>query len=180
MLIKTVPTSELFQSIQENIRLSIMGYYTRVFCTSSEIPALSEISTHLEVVCKDSRIEFEEGNLDKDWKSFSLYYKNSKLPLLVELNKRSDEDNLANEEIDEFIESIGAPMFSLSKRKVINHLIETKYVVVSQLPTSDIDEEGYEVNGALLQIFASQFGGIVQADGEGFYLENKLVVKEKE
>jgi hypothetical protein len=157
-----------------------MGYYTRVFCTSSEIPALSEISNQMEKVCKEFRIESAEGNLDNNWKSFSLNYKNSRLPLLVELNKRSDEDNLANEEIDEFIESIRAPMFSLSKRKVINHLMQTKYVVVSQLPTSDIDDDGYEVNGALLQIFASQFGGIVQADGEGFYIGNKLVVKEKE
>lgn len=156
-----------------------MGYYTRAFCTSSEIPSLSEISRQLQTICRECRIEPNENNSDGDWESFSLYYKDGKLPLLVELNKRDDGDNLANKEIEEFIEEIGAPLFSLSKRKVINHLMNSKYLVASQLPTSDVDDQGYEVNGALLQIFALGYGGMIQADNEGFYFENKLILKDK-
>lgn len=155
-----------------------MGYYTRAFCTSPEVPTLSELRRQLQVIHKECRIESDEGNSANDWESFSLYYKNNKLPLLVQLNKRDGEDNLAREEIDEFIEDIGAPLFSLSKRKVINHLAKTKYIVATQLPTSDIDDDGYEINGNFLQIFAANYGGMVQADNEGFYIGNKLILKD--
>src|SRR5215204_6343772 len=105
-----------------------MGYYTRAFCTSSEIPTLPDLRKQVQAIHREYRIESGEGNLDNDWESFELFYKEGKLPLLVELNKRNHEDNLANEEIEEFIEDIGAPLFSLSKRKVINHLMKTKYI----------------------------------------------------
>ena len=156
-----------------------MGYYTRVFCISSKIPSLTEISNQLQAVNKNCRIELGEENQLEEWESFSLYYKDEKLPLFVQLNKRDDDDDLANEEIEEFIDAIGAPLFSLSKRKVINHLMKTKYVVASQLPTTDIDDDGYDLNGALLQIFAIGYDGMVQADNEGFYIGNNLILEDR-
>ena len=157
-----------------------MGYYTRVFCKSSEIPSIQQIISHIKNVINDScTVEDYDDDLNSpNWTNFSLNYKKGKLPLLVEINKLEDDDNLAKEEINEFLEQIGSPGFSFGKRKAISHLEDTKYIVVSQLPTSDIDDDGYRTNGELLKYFADKFKGLLQADGEGFYDGTKLIVKE--
>jgi hypothetical protein len=157
-----------------------MGYYTRIFCKSSSIPSISEIISHLNKFGNRTyQIEDYSGLLDSnEWKNFHLKYKEDKLPLLIEINRIYDEDGLAKEEIDEFLEQIGSQGLSLSKRKLIWHLKATNYIVVSQLPTSDIDDDGYNANGEFLNYFASNFEGIIQADREGFYDGSKLIVRE--
>jgi hypothetical protein len=81
------------------------------------------------------------------------------------------------EEIGEFLEFIGRPGLSFKKRKVIEHLKKTRYIIACQLPTSDIDDDGYDANGDFLTYFVENCGGIIQADGEGFYEGSKLIVK---
>jgi hypothetical protein len=157
-----------------------MGYYTRVFCKSAEVPSVNMIFSYLNKLGNNSFVPedyFEDMN-STDWRSFSLKYKTGRLPLLIELNKIADEDSLAKEEIDEFLEEIGSPGFSFNKRKVVSHLKATKYVIASQLATSDIDNDGYNANGEFLKYFADNFEGLIQADGEGFYNDSKLIIPE--
>jgi hypothetical protein len=157
-----------------------MGYFTRVFCKSSNSPSIQQIILHLNNDRQNSCF-LEECTKDPNntsWTNFTLKYKDGKLPLFVELNKLEGEDSLVKEEISEFINDIGRPGFSFTKRKVISHLKQTKYIIVVQIPTSDIDDDGYETNEELLKYFAVNFEGLVQADGEGFYNGTKLIVKE--
>ena len=46
--------------------------------------------------------------------------------------------------------------------------------MAAQLPTSDIDDDGYDANGWVMRFFLDDHDGMIQADGEGFYDRDKL------
>lgn len=60
---------------------------------------------------------------------------------------------------------------------MLRHLGQTRFTVACQLPTSDIDDDGYDAVGAFLEYFVTHSGGMIQADGEGFYRGNRLIVE---
>ena len=156
-----------------------MGYYTRVFCSNQNKPKIGKILENLNSngFAVYANIEIENLN-DSDWTNFELRYRSERLPLLIELNEVGKFDELAEEEISEFIEFIGKPKFlELAKKKIINHLKKSRYIVCIQLPTSDITELGYDVNGELMAYLEKNFSGMTQADKEGFYLNNTLLMK---
>lgn len=154
-----------------------MGYYVRAICASEKMPTPRDLLEYAQK--KRVRLGLEADDIDidsTDWEQLVWIYKDGKLPILMECNKNTSEDCLFREEIDEFLESIGKPGFSLAKRRVIGHLKESKYIIACQLPTSDIDDDGYNANKTLLAYFLENHSAIIQADGEGFYEGNKLVV----
>ena len=102
-----------------------------------------------------------EGTVDDDndsWTDFELHYKEGKLPILVDIYWTEEEGSVGSEEIEEFLEKIGSLGLSRKKRKVIKHLRQSKFIVCNQLPTSDIDDDGYDANGELLQFSALHYG----------------------
>src|SRR5690242_6286445 len=131
-----------------------MGYYVRAFCASDKVPTPKELLKYVK--SKGISLGLEADGVDIDstkWDQVAWTYKEGKLPILMECNRDSSEDGLFREEIDEFLEFIGKPGFSLAKRRVIGHLKESKYIISCQLPTSDIDDDGYDANGTLLTYF---------------------------
>jgi hypothetical protein len=58
----------------------------------------------------------------------------------------------------------------------LEHLAATAFVIACQLPSSDIEDDGYNVNGHFLTFFVEHCGGMIQADGEGFYEGDKLIL----
>jgi len=157
-----------------------MGYFTRVFCKSHSKPNVNEILERLNSKNNSAKSNLDDNQLQSEnWTDFELFYKEGKLPILVELNQIKESGGLAEEEIEEFKEAIGKPgLFDSSKKKILKHLDQTNFILCNQLPTSDIDADGYDINGELMQIFATEYEGMVQCDGEGFYLGSKLIVKE--
>jgi len=156
-----------------------MGYYTRVFCKIDKKPAIRQVLDHVNKLGYKVKSNLVDGEQNKfDWKDFELFYKSDKIPILVESNNIDDEYGLAKEEIEEFLDEIGeAGILAFNKKRVVRHLQATKYIVVTQLPTSDIDDEGYNVNSELLKFFVDNYEGVIQADGEGFYEGTKLIIK---
>ena len=158
-----------------------MGYFTRVFCSSNQKPKISGILAHLKSVGFDLSVNLTESELNaENWTDFELIYDNVRLPLLVELNRKEEKEQLAEEELEEFFEIIGtAKFYELNKKKVIKHLKATKYIVCIQLPTNDIVDKGYDINGELMEYLELNFKGMAQADKEGFYLRNELLFELK-
>lgn len=113
-----------------------MGYYTRVFCSSQEKPKINKILENLNsrgfTVATDLGLE----NLyNSQWTNFELNYDSEKLPLLIELNEIGKSNELAEEEISEFIEFVGKPtLLEFKKKKVVNHLKKTNLSYVYNYP----------------------------------------------
>lgn len=156
-----------------------MGYYTRVFCSSKNKPKIKDILESLKSNGFAVESDLDEDDLDSsEWTNFELNYDPERLPLLVELNEKGKSDGLVEEEILEFTQFVGKPnLLEFNKKKVINHLKNTDYIICIQLPTSDIIDEGYNMNGELMAYVERNFSGMTQVDREGFYLNNKLLVK---
>jgi hypothetical protein len=80
------------------------------------------------------------------------------------------------EELEEFVEFLEDLADSPEKQKVLDHLEQSKAVVAVQL-LGDVDEAGYTAAGTFLTYFVDHVGGLIQADGEGFYDGDRLVVE---
>ncbi len=157
-----------------------MSYFVRVFCTESDIPTLAQVFEYAKSYGVDLAIDETNGKTDvntSDWSEAEILYKPGKLPLVVECNRDDGTTDCdARAEPQEFIEEIGAPGLSLAKRQVIKHLKATKFIIATQL-LNDIDEDGYNANGTFLSYFVDLCGGMIQADHEGFYNGDKLILK---
>jgi hypothetical protein len=161
-----------------------MGYYVRVFCTAERPPTIRTALGALQSKGLDVRAGEDCNTAEKldasNWSEFTLMYKPEKLGIIVECNQPNGSDTcLFAEELAEFQEVIGPPGRSKNKRKVLEHLAQTKFIIACQLPTHDIDDDGYDANGAFLTYFVENFGGMIQADGEGFYEGTKIIVSDE-
>jgi len=155
-----------------------MEYYTSVFCKSEEIPSIKKIMSYVNTDYEDAYTNLSEKKLEaQNWTAFELFYDKAKSPVIVEIYKVDNSRKLAKEEIEAFKELIGKPkLLETKKRKVIKHLNKTKYIICNQLLTEDIDEEGHEINWCVLSFFESNYDGIIYADGEGIYIDEKYLI----
>lgn len=157
-----------------------MPYFVRAFCTESDVPTLSQVFQYAKNHGVSLAPDETHGPTDvssPDWSEAEISYKPDKSPLVVECNRDDGtDDSLAQGEAQEFVELIGSPGLSLTKRRVIKHLKATKFIISSQL-LGDIDDDGYNANGIFLSYFLDHCGGMIQADGEGFYDGDKLILE---
>jgi hypothetical protein len=158
-----------------------MGYYIRAFCTAKKPPTVRSVLQAL--TSSGVRLTVEDdydnsGTLDSpDWRQFAFEYKPGKRGIQVQCNRLDGSgDGLAAAEIEEFIELIGPPERSKQRRKVVEHLESTQFIIACQLPSTDIDDDGFNANGEFLNYFVTHCGGMIQADGEGFYDGHDLIV----
>jgi hypothetical protein len=153
-----------------------MSYFIRALCTSAEAPKLSDVQRWLKE--QGSAATIEGPDLDSDnWEQATLSYKAGKAPILVECNRDSGGASLLREELEEFYEMIEDVQPSAGKKQVVAHLRATNFIVACQLQTSDIDDDGYDANGDFLSYFEDHCGGMVLADGEGFYRGEDLLLE---
>src|SRR3954449_8687992 len=170
-----------------------MSYYVRVFCTSADVPSLATVQAWLRandsialIDEPDHAIESAEAGelqppvLDlatSEWDQVALVYRAGKLPILVDCHRdNGTAESFMRKEIAEFVNLIGVPNGSTARRRVLQHLTATKFVVTCQLPVSDMEEDGFDANSEFLLYFVEHCRGMVQADGEGFYSGSKLMV----
>src|SRR5262245_57679752 len=163
-----------------------MGYYVRAFCTGQQVPELTAIQLWLETHGSPAVLDDPDHAIDamrsqvsspptlnlhtSDWEQIAIAYKLGKLPILAECNRDDGTpDSLLRQEIGEFVELVDDAPSSLAKQNVLRHLKATNFIVACQLPTSDIEDDGYEANGEFLAFFVERCGGMIQDDGEGFY-----------
>jgi hypothetical protein len=155
-----------------------MGYYVRAFCTSRTVPTLTEVENALRRTLPAVRFDTDDARDSADWRNAELYYSEARGPIVLEVNVNHGPDSLVLAERQEFIEEVSNLDDSEAKARVVDHLRSVNYVVLCQL-LGDIDESGFEANGELLDFFVENYGGLIQADGEGFYEGTDLVVELK-
>ncbi|MBN1919560.1 MAG: hypothetical protein JW889_16810 [Verrucomicrobia bacterium] len=154
-----------------------MGYYTRCFCTSTEVPT---INTALGAL-RDrgfnltAKVDDEAALSSPDWNDFELIYAPERKPILVECNRDDGQESLCRRECAEFIDEFLGPEGSPARDRVAAHLRATRFTIACQL-LMDIDDAGCVASGEFLHYFVEQCGGMVQADGEGFYEGSELIL----
>jgi hypothetical protein len=143
-----------------------MPCYVRAFCTAPETPTINTVMRWLRDHCFDFSAHADKpSELDSPaWLQFEFLYKAGKKPIIVECNR----DDGARAECAEFIEEVAELEDQPGKTAVVEHLEKTRFIICCQL-LSDIDENGYDANSELLAYFVDHCGGMMQADGEGFY-----------
>jgi hypothetical protein len=153
-----------------------LGYYLRAFC-KSEVPPLRRV---LEWVANEGVVlELDGGSElldDENWREAEIRYDEGKQPLVVDVSRASSNDELLSDEVEEFVEFLEDVDDSPEKQKVLEQLRESRAVVGAQL-LGDIDDAGYSAIGVLLSFFVEHCGAMIQADGEGFYDGDRLLVE---
>lgn len=158
-----------------------MSFYIRAFCTQGEPPPLrpvlsfsAERGTLLALDPEVSRPVLDDGS----WEQVGLVYKDNKASILFEVNRDDgDVGSLMREEIEEFMEHLADAPNNRNRRRVEKHLQNTRFIVAARLPTFDIDEDGYTALGHVLNYLLRNNGAMIQADGEGFYAGEKVIVE---
>lgn len=147
-----------------------MPYYLRAFCTAKETPTINTVLQTLSQLgfLYDAQVD-DPAELDSaPWGQFDLIYKADKRPIVVECDHDDGKESLVREECGEFAAELAGLDDSPAKEKVLKHLKKTRFIVSCQL-LSDIDEDGHDAKKELLGYFVDHCGGMIQADGEGFY-----------
>ncbi len=153
-----------------------MSYFVRAICTSQTPPSLLVAQQWLRE--RNSPATIGAADLDSpEWDQASLSYKTGKRPILIDCNRDTGKGCLMREELDELFESVEDAEPSPAKKQVLAHLAASRFIVACQLPTSDIDDDGYYANGEFLSFFVQHYGGMIQADGEGFYAGQRLLLE---
>jgi hypothetical protein len=154
-----------------------VGYHLRAFCTSEELPPLRPILEWAASQGVGLRLAGGPEVLDDaGWREAELDYKPGKEPLVVDVSRASSGDELLAEEVEEFVEFLEDVDDSAEKGKVLAHLQASRAVVGAQL-LGDIDDDGYNAVGVFLGFFVEHCGAMIQADGEGFYEGDRLLVE---
>ncbi len=157
-----------------------MGNYIRAFCVCEEVPPVTKLVQWLAT--RDINLKVENGDpmkmQSRGWEQASLIYKDGKLPIIARCTRTDAKGNgSASEELKQFLEQIGSPGKSRAKKRVVDHLKGTRFIISLRLPKGDMDDEGWDANGQILTYFVEHCGALIFADGEGFYEGPRLILE---
>jgi hypothetical protein len=163
-----------------------MGNYIRAFCVGEEVPSVTKLVQWLAT--RDVAVKVENGDplkmQSRGWEQVSLVYKEGKLPIIARCSRTDAKGNgstsaadSAADELKSFIERVGAPGKNKTKKRIVDHLKATRFIVALRLPKGDMDDAGWDANGQILTYFLDHCGALIQADGEGFYEGSKLILE---
>ncbi|MFG0329197.1 MAG: hypothetical protein ACF8PN_04790 [Phycisphaerales bacterium] len=157
-----------------------MGYWLRAFCGSERCPTIDNLCTALRERGRAVQILIPKttGGHDPDWSQCLIKYDPERLPIIIDINRANDpNDDTVEEEIKEFFEFLEDAAEGPAKSRVIGHLKKTRFIIAAQIPTADIVDAGYEATDTLFQWLIDEYEALSQADYEGFYDENGLILE---
>ena len=157
-----------------------MGNYIRAFCVGEEVPPITKVVQWLGT--RDVHVKVADGDpmkmQSRGWEQVSLVYKEGKLPIIARCTRTDVKGNgSADGELKMFLEQIGAPGKNKTKKRIVDHLKATRFIIALRLPKGDMDDSGWDANGQILTYLLDHCGALIQADGEGFYEGSKLILQ---
>jgi hypothetical protein len=157
-----------------------VGYYMRALLEEWEERPLSDLIAFSREYGQELRPErpAETPVDDPAWREADLLGPNSTAPIEIEvaLDDRTT-DCLLREELNEFREELeGSDADPDALRIVATHLERTRAIVAVRVLASD-SGNGLPAAWAVLAYYARRPGVLFQADGDGFYDGEELVLK---
>lgn len=155
-----------------------MPYWMRVFCRRAEAPTPGEILQALTRATLPAELapDADVDLGDAGWEQLSLCLTADCGPLTVDRDVAGRGD-IVREEVEEFLRAVRTAPRTRASKTVVDHLKDTKQVFALQVPTSSIDSQGWAIAHAVMRFLVARCDGLVQADGEGFYRGNDLVLE---
>jgi hypothetical protein len=158
-----------------------MGYYVRAFCTASVPPPLQAVlDAHSARGVSLAADTPPEDLRAPDWEEVALALGPGQPPVIVTCDRETTPGpTLMREEVQQFIEFLQDAPPSPARKRVVDHLRATRFIVACRLPgTASADDQagGCAAGRAFLSYFVTHCGGLVQADGEGFYEGDRLLL----
>ena len=160
-----------------------MSYFVRAFCTAPDVPPLSELiawvatekGITLAVYDRDGATPLDLTS--PDWHDAELLYKEGHLPIPCEVERDDGSpDGVFKAEVGAFLKLLEDTEDTPERARIEAHLRASRFVVTNQL-LSDVDDAGYAASEAILDYFVQLKGGLLQADGGGFYEGDELIVE---
>lgn len=162
------------------VRLCVVGYYMRALLEEWEDRPLSDLLAFSREYGHELQVErpAETPVDDPVWREADLLGPSGDAPIEVEVALDDGTDDcLVREELEEFREELeDADGSRRARRKVAKHLDRTRAIVGVRVLASDSDA-GMESAWAVLAYYAQRSAVLFQADGEGFYDGEKLVLE---
>lgn len=154
-----------------------MAYYFRVFCTKGESPALADVLKWVHD--RGVTLRTEPVNVATwDKAPVALVYAEGREPFLAEVDRNTGADSLAAQEINEFLDMVREIKKTPRKRdQVAEHLEKTRFLVACQIPVEDFTDAGFHALDVFMAYFLVHHGGMVQADGQGFYEHGEIAIE---
>ena len=163
-----------------------VSYYLRAFCTADGVPTLGAV---LRSVASQGTVLTREPSTppwtteqlqDRPHDSVALCYHPDGPPsLVVDVDHADDPSGIA-EEVGEFLERLEDVPPSAARDRIIQHLTRSRFIVAIRIPTSVLgtehEEALWQASDALLDYFVPHSDGLIQADGEGFYEADTLIL----
>lgn len=156
-----------------------MAFIARVFCTDGELPSLAEVFAW--TARHGYALALDPGSADAPpdapgWVVAGVLYAPGRRPFLVDAKRDTGRfAALFHDEVTEFTERVERLPPSAGRDRVLAHLARTRCVIANEY-LSDADEATLSAGGALLDYFVARHGGMVQADGEGFWQGDALLL----
>jgi hypothetical protein len=159
--------------------------YLRALCTGDPPPTLRELLADVEA--RGTAFALDPAGPpvaldDPAWREATLLHGQPAVPFPVELNRAGDppeddeELDLVGSEIEELLEELEDAPANAARRKVEAHLRATRFIVAVQI-LSSFDDASFAALGDLVRSLMERHGALIQADGEGFYEGDRVIVR---
>jgi hypothetical protein len=161
-----------------------MTYYLSAFCTDSEIPSLGQVQAWATGRTPPITVDPDEPPDCRRWGPVNVYYGPDDRAFSVDIYGPGDPPeydwlDVLPGTIKEFRSALEAQSPTPGRDRVLAHLGRTRFLVSISVPLSQFaqDEVAWAATDLLLQYFVERRGGMVHAEGEGFYdHDGKLLV----
>lgn len=145
--------------------------YCRIFCQREESPPLRLL---LDFLKSKSQIALlpkmdPEALDDWAWVQVTLGYHRERKPIqLFCIRDRGSYKDVFEQEQEGFMGQLSA--FGDEEAHLARDFVKgARFIATTRLVKNDINDEGYDFNGWILEFFQDNCNGIVQIDGQGFY-----------
>ena len=156
-------------------------FFTRVFCLRKEPPPLGLLLEFLKA--KGATPITPESVNEKllnswNWVGVEIGYQRDRKPIFLTCcRKGSAQDEIFKQDTEGLLAFVDSHR-ELDSWRVSDHLRACRFFIASILDKNDINDEGYDFNGWILQFFEENCDGMVQIDGQGFYSPEGNIILE--
>jgi|SRR6185295_1005830 len=156
------------------------GIYSRVFCTRENSPPIRLLLDFMKSKGQTPLIpKIDPAALDDwAWVQITLGYSRERKPIqVVCCRDRGSYQDILEQERKYFLDRLS--IFDDEEAQIVREQItRSRFLVTTRMIKGDVNDDGYDFNGWILEFFQEQCDGVVQVDEHGFFSpRGELVVE---